>query len=304
MGTTVAVAGASGYAGGELLRLLAGHPELELGRGDRARQRRRSRLGVGAPAPGRPGRPDASAPTDPAALAEADLVFLALPHGAVGRGRRASCRPTVRVVDLGADHRLRDPPAWAAYYGGAHAGAWTYGLPELPGQRAPIAAGDPGRRHRLLRGGHDPGPGAADRRRAGRARTTWWSSPPPAPPAPAARSRPHLLGSEVMGDAVAPTRSARHQHTPEIKQATGATHRCRSRRCWRRCRAASWPPSPRAGRPGRDRAGRPRRCCASAYADEPFVHVLPEGTWPQHRGHARHERRATCRPRSTPTPAG
>src|SRR5581483_9300473 len=76
--------------------------------------------------------------TDPAALADSDLVFLALPHGA-SAAIAAQLPPDVKVVDLGADHRLRDAAAWQRYYPGPHAGAWTYGLPELPGQRAAIA---------------------------------------------------------------------------------------------------------------------------------------------------------------------
>src|SRR5690606_3321260 len=77
--------------------------------------------------------------TDADVAGTADLVFLALPHGESGAlARRLSDH--VRVVDLGADHRLTDPAAWAAYYSGPYAGAWTYGQPELPGQRERIAA--------------------------------------------------------------------------------------------------------------------------------------------------------------------
>ena len=79
VGVTVAVAGASGYAGGELLRLLAGHPEFEITRRHGQHAGRRRRLGR-TPAPGRP-RPDASRRPTPTSLAGADLVFLALPHG-------------------------------------------------------------------------------------------------------------------------------------------------------------------------------------------------------------------------------
>jgi len=136
MGVRVAVAGASGYAGGELLRLIVGHPELEI---------------VAATAHANAGAPVGSVhqhlvgldlsftATDPSVLAGADLVFLALPHGESG-AVAAQLPPEVRVVDLGADHRLRDPADWARYYDGPHAGTWTYGLPELPGQREQIAA--------------------------------------------------------------------------------------------------------------------------------------------------------------------
>jgi N-acetyl-gamma-glutamyl-phosphate reductase len=77
---------------------------------------------------------DASAPQ----LAEADLVFLALPHGATGPVV-ASLRPDAYVVDIGADYRLADAADWQRWYGGEHPGTWTYGLPELPGAREGIA---------------------------------------------------------------------------------------------------------------------------------------------------------------------
>src|SRR5215213_8977195 len=135
MGTTVAVAGASGYAGGELLRLLHGHPDLQVG-AVTAHSGAGERLGDLHPQlvtlADR-----VLAPTTPEVLAGADLVLLALPHGE--SGRLAAALPAgLPVVDLGADHRLTDPRAWAAAYGGEHAGPWTYGLPELPGQRAAI----------------------------------------------------------------------------------------------------------------------------------------------------------------------
>src|SRR4051812_1911588 len=139
MGTSVAVAGASGYAGGELLRLLAGHPDFEV---------------IAAAAHSCAGQPVtdlhpqlvsysdlAFVDTTPGVLAGADLVFLALPHGA-SAALAAELPGHTKVVDLGADFRLADAAAWQRYYGGAHAGTWTYGLPELPGRRAAIAASD------------------------------------------------------------------------------------------------------------------------------------------------------------------
>ena len=132
MGLAVAVAGASGYAGGELLRLIGGHPDLELGPVTAAGN-------AGAPVtdvhPHLPALGERSfEPLDPARLAEADLVFLALPHGetaAVGGALPAH----IPVVDLSATFRLADPEAWSAYYRTPHAGRWFYGLPELPGAR-------------------------------------------------------------------------------------------------------------------------------------------------------------------------
>src|SRR4051795_7094827 len=138
MGIRVAVAGASGYAGGELLRLIAGHPEFDL---------------VAATAHSQAGTPVAAVhpqlaglglilrPPDAATLADADLVFLARPHGQ-SAALAAQLPAGVKVVDLGADFRLRDAAQWARYYAGPHAGTWTYGLPELPGRRELIKQSD------------------------------------------------------------------------------------------------------------------------------------------------------------------
>src|SRR6195952_2319255 len=128
MSLSVAVAGASGYAGGELLRLLAAHPDFEI---------------TTVTAFQNAGQPlVATQPhlrslahltlqeTTPEVLAGADVVFLALPHGKSGE-ITAALPDDVIVVDCGADHRLTDPAAWAEFYGGEYFGAWNYGLPEL-----------------------------------------------------------------------------------------------------------------------------------------------------------------------------
>jgi len=269
MGIRVAVAGASGYAGGELLRLIAGHPELDL---------------VAATAHSQAGSPVAAAHphltgldltlgvTGPEALADADLVFLALPHGA--SGALAAALPSgVKVVDLGADHRLRDADAWARYYGGEHAGTWTYGLPELPGQRAEISIATrvaaPGCYATTISLALAPlvmmGAVSADDVVVVAASGTSGAGK---------GAKTHLLGSEVMGDLSA-YKVGRHQHVPEIKQATGA-------------RSLSFTPvlapMPRGilatvtAVPASTQDA--RQVLAEAYADAPFVHVLPPGVWP------------------------
>ncbi|HET6529031.1 MAG TPA: N-acetyl-gamma-glutamyl-phosphate reductase [Actinoplanes sp.] len=270
MGIRVAVAGASGYAGGELLRLVAGHPEFEL---------------VAATAHSQAGTPLARVhpqltgldltlgATDPAALSDADLVFLALPHGQ-SAALAAQLPAGVKVVDLGADFRLADPALWERYYGGAHAGAWTYGLPELPGQRPRIAASERvantgcyaaaitlALAPLVAAGVASPedvvAVAASGTSGAGRAAATT-----------------HLLASEVMGD-LSPYKVGAHQHVPEIKQATGATSLSMT---------PVLAPMPRgilatvtACPTG---AGDPRAALLAAYHGEPFVHVLPEGAWP------------------------
>ncbi len=269
MGLTVGVAGASGYAGGELLRLLTGHPHLEIGP---VTAQSSAGLPVSEVHPHLVSLGSRRfAVSDPAALAEADLVFLALPHGE-SAALAAALPGGVKVVDLGADFRLRDPAAWAAYYPGPHAGTWTYGLPELPGQRAAIAGSD-----------RVAGPGCyataitlalAPLIAAGIA------SPDDVVVVAASGTsgagkglKPQLLASEVMG-ALTPYRVGAHQHVPEIKQATGA-------------RSLSFTPvlapmprgilAPVTARPV---SGAAADVLAAAYVDEPFVHVLPEGRWP------------------------
>jgi N-acetyl-gamma-glutamyl-phosphate reductase len=271
MGTTVAVAGASGYAGGELLRLLSRHPDLEVGPVTAASSAGQ-RLGAVHPQlVSLAGRE--LLPTTPDVLAEADLVFLALPHGE--SGRLAAELPAATVVDLGADHRLADPAAWAAAYGGPHAGAWTYGLPELPGQRAAIAASTKvaatgcyaatvilALAPLIAAGLAEPADvvvvAASGTSGAGRSAKT------------------HLLGTEVMGD-LSPYKVGRHQHVPEILQATGATSLSFT---------PVLAPMPRGilatvtARPARPVTEAEVRAAYDGYAAEPFVHLLPEGQWP------------------------
>src|SRR3954453_6114025 len=140
MGVIAAVAGASGYAGGELVRLLAAHPDLEVGPLSAAANAGR-RLGEVHPHlvshADRVLMAPTGSPADPA-FDGADVVFLALPHGA-SAAVIPSLPPDAVVVDLGADFRLADAAAWQRYYGGPHAGTWTYGMPELPGCREVVA---------------------------------------------------------------------------------------------------------------------------------------------------------------------
>jgi N-acetyl-gamma-glutamyl-phosphate reductase len=125
---SVAVAGASGYAGGEVLRLLAGHAEFEV-RTVTAHSNAGEKLGVVHPHL-RAFADLTLVETTVASLAGHDVVVLALPHGASG-AIAADLPADNLVIDCGADHRLESAADWAAYYGGEFAGAWVYGIPEL-----------------------------------------------------------------------------------------------------------------------------------------------------------------------------
>ncbi len=133
---TVGVTGATGYAGGEVCRLLAGHPYLRLA-GVHANSSAGRRLGELQPHL-LPYADLEVRPSDAADLAGYDVVVLALPHGE-SAAIAAQLSEDTLVVDCGADHRLNDPAAWARWYGSEHAGTWPYGLPELPGQREELA---------------------------------------------------------------------------------------------------------------------------------------------------------------------
>ncbi len=270
MGINAAVAGASGYAGGELLRLLLGHPDLDLGAVCAATSAGRDVTDLHPHLPQLAGR--RFEPTDPSLLAHADVVFLALPHGE-SAALAAQLPEGLPVIDLGADHRLLDAAAWELYYGGPHAHPWTYGLPELPGQRAAIAAS----RRVAATGCYAVATilALAPLIAAGAVSAKDVVVVAASGTSGAGRSaKAHLLGTEVMGD-LSPYKVGAHQHVPEIKQATGAT-------------SVSFTPvlapMPRgilatvtAGRTG---AADPREVLAAAYDAEPFVHVLPDGRWP------------------------
>lgn len=133
----VGIVGASGYAGGELLRLLTAHPEFNpsyIAAGSSAGEKISS---VHPHLVAYKGKEFAA--TEVAALSECELVFLALPHGE-SAALVKQLSSDIKVIDLGADFRLSSEKNWKKYYGGNHAGSWTYGLPELPGQRARIQA--------------------------------------------------------------------------------------------------------------------------------------------------------------------
>ncbi|MFJ7266400.1 N-acetyl-gamma-glutamyl-phosphate reductase [Streptomyces sp. NPDC099050] len=281
MTVRVAVAGASGYAGGELLRLLSSHPGVEVG---------------ALTAHSSTGRPLGSVQpqlaefadrilldTSAASLRGHDVVFLALPHGQ-SASLAAELEPSTLVVDCGADFRLRDPSAWERFYGTVHAGTWPYGLPELPGVRAELKGATriavPGCYPTAVTlalfpayAAHLVEPeavivAASGTSGAGRALKT------------------HLLGAEVMGSMSPYGVGGGHRHTPEIAQnlsrAAGApvtvsftpTLAPMPRGILATCSARL---RPEAEALPEDEV---RAVFEAAYADHPFVRLLPPGRWP------------------------
>ena len=284
---SVAVAGASGYAGGELLRLLAGHPEFEI------------RTVTGHSSAGRPlieSQPHLRSlahltlrETTPEVLDGHDIVFFALPHGASG-ALTAQLTDVRLAVDCGADHRLADPADWEAFYGGEFHDAWTYGVPELL-----IDGGKRRQREALVGATRIAAPGC-------NASTVGLSLAPGiaagviqaddivsvlavGPSGAGKAAKTHLLGAELMGTANPYAVGGTHRHIPEIQQSL---------------RRAGAPVEPTLSftpvlvpmsrgilatttaklTPGVS-AAEVRAAWESAYADEAFVHLLPEGVFPR-----------------------
>src|SRR3954469_18276298 len=279
---TVGVTGATGYAGGEVCRLLAGHPDL--------------RLTGGPPNPSAGRRIRALQPhllpfadlevqpSDPALLAGYDVVVLALPHGE-SAAVAAQLPDDTLVIDCGADHRLNDPSAWPRWYGGEHPGTWPYGLPELPGQREQLR----GARRIAVPGCYPTSVtlAMAPALAAGLVEPDVVVVAASGTSGAGKSAKPHLLGSEVMGSVSAYGVGGVHRHTPEmvqnLSQAAGApvtvsftpTLVPMSRGILATCSAPLTP-----GTEGPVDTAAPRSANDNAYADEPFVHLLPEGQWP------------------------
>lgn len=284
MTITVAVSGATGYAGGEVLRLLATHPHVEVTTvaahssagqklGDLAPHLRKySHLTI--------------ADTTAEALAGHDVVFLALPHGTSAEVAAQLPEGTL-VIDAGADHRLDDAEAWQKFYGTDHAGTWPYGLPEFP-----TSAGQKQREQlqgvsRIAVPGCYPtssilalAPGFA----AGLLEPQDVVIVAASGTSGAGKSlKPHLLSAEVMGSMSPYGVGGAHRHTPEIEEKLSAA-------AGERVQISFTPtlvPMPRGilatctarVKPGVTEA-QLRDAWGKAYEGERFVHLLPEGQWP------------------------
>ncbi|ETA91961.1 N-acetyl-gamma-glutamyl-phosphate reductase [Mycobacterium avium subsp. hominissuis] len=278
----VAVAGASGYAGGDILRLLLGHPAYAQGR-----------LAIGAvTAAASAGSPLGEhhphltplaqrvlEPTDAAVLAGHDVVFLALPHGHSAALADQLGADTL-IVDCGADFRLTDAAAWERFYGSPHAGSWPYGLPELPGARERLR----GARRIAVPGCYPTAallallPAMAEDLIEPAVTVVAVSGTSGAGRA----AKTDLLGSEVIGSARAYNIAGAHRHTPEIAQGLAAVSGRdvtvsftpvlipTSRGILATCTARTTAP-----------LSALRAAYEKAYDAEPFIYLMPEGQLPR-----------------------
>jgi N-acetyl-gamma-glutamyl-phosphate reductase len=273
----IAVAGASGYAGGELLRLLLGHPDVEIGALTGA-SNAGEKLGSLQPHL-LPLAERVLEPTTVDALRGHDVVFLALPHGQ--SAELANQLGDTVIIDCGADFRLTDEADWEKFYGGEHAGSWPYGLPELGRKRAHLTGATriavPGcyptvsslaLAPAVAAGIVDPGDivvvAASGTSGAGKAPKT------------------NLLGSEVMGSTSAYAVGGVHRHTPEIVQNLGNLTDAEVKVSF----TPLLVPMPRGilatcTAPTTVTEDEAREVYATAWKDEPFLHLLPQGQWPQ-----------------------
>ena len=280
MTIAVAVAGCTGYAGGELLRLLLQHPEVRIGAltgnssvGDR--------LGLNQPhlAPLADRIVEA---TTAETLAGHDVVFLALPHG-TSAPIAAELGESTLIVDAGADFRRVDAAQWETFYGSPHAGTWPYGLPERPGARKALV----GTRRIAVPGCYPTAstlamlPAVA----AGLVDPSLITIVAASGTSGAGKSaKAHLIGSEVMGNMSPYGVGGVHRHTPEIVQNLSSVAAGEvavsftpllapmPRGILATCSAALTAPISDA---------EARQAYVDFYADEPFVEVLPELVWPQ-----------------------
>ncbi|AZT93921.1 N-acetyl-gamma-glutamyl-phosphate reductase [Brevibacterium aurantiacum] len=302
---TVAVSGATGYAGGEVLRLLSTHPHLNV-----TTVCGHSSVGetLGRHQPHLARYSDFVVKESTAeVLAGHDVVILALPHGQSGTiaAELEESSPETLIVDLAADHRLISAAAWEKFYGSEHQGTWTYGLPEL------LTADGTKQREALRDTKRIAVPGCnvtavtlglAPLIQAGLAAPTGLNAVLANGVSGAGKAlKPHLTAAEVLGDASPYGTGGTHRHVPEIEQnlngviganaAEGPTRISftptlvpMARGILATITAVPGESVPRTAEGLLDAAAlkdQLGQAFAQAYADEPFVRVLPEGQWPR-----------------------
>ena len=209
----IGVVGASGYAGGELLRLLAFHPHFEVSAITAHSNAGELITSVHPQLQSYAGKSFSA--FSPADFAACDLIFLALPHGESAKVI-AQLPKSAKIVDLGADYRLESADQWSKYYGGDHAGAWTYGLADIEPFKSLISqstkVANPGCYATSIALGAAPAASIADLSDVVVVAASGTTG--------AGRSaKINLIPSEVAGSLTSYKFGGVHQHTPEIEQA-------------------------------------------------------------------------------------
>ncbi|MBU3692943.1 MAG: N-acetyl-gamma-glutamyl-phosphate reductase [Candidatus Nanopelagicaceae bacterium] len=274
----VGVVGASGYAGGELLRLLESHPMLDVeyiaagsNAGELITDVHSHLIGYSR---------KRFSETNINEINKCDVIFLALPHGESAKivGEISS---SAKVVDLGADFRLKDPDSWRKYYQIEHAGTWVYGLPELPNKREQISnsnrVANPGCYATAIALAAAPAVqsgaviaedivvvAASGTTGAGRS------------------SKVNLSASEIMNSMSSYKFGGVHQHTPEIEESLQSLSSSKVKLSFNPMLA----PMPRGilatvTMKTNLGEGQAREIYSSFYAQEPFVHLLDEKRMPE-----------------------
>jgi N-acetyl-gamma-glutamyl-phosphate reductase len=208
-----AVIGASGYAGGELLRLLSTHPHLQVTQVSAHSNAGELITNVHPHLTTHNGERFLS--IDSLKYEEIEVAFIALPHGQ-SAGIVEKFSKNTKIVDLGADFRLTDATQWKKYYEGIHAGAWTYGLPEIPGSREKISqsrqVANPGCYATSIIAGVLPALDVIDSSDVVVVAASGTTGA-------GRNAKISLIASEVMGSLTSYKFGGFHQHTPEVEQA-------------------------------------------------------------------------------------
>lgn len=280
----VAIAGATGYAGGEILRLLLNHPAYASGDLEIGALTGHSNAGqsVAELMPHLPQLADRTiVDTTVENLAGHDVVFLGLPHGHSGPIAKALGENVV-VIDCAADFRLKDAQDWEDFYGSEHAGTWPYGIPELPGHREQLQGSKrvavPGCFPTTMTLGALPAvagkliePDLTIIAVTGVSGAGKKASVP-------------LLGAETMGSVKAYSPGGTHRHTPEVIQNLNPLAESPLNVSFTPVLA----PMPRGilatiTAPLKEGITQDEvtKVFTEFYADEPFCHVLPAGQQPQ-----------------------
>jgi N-acetyl-gamma-glutamyl-phosphate reductase len=274
----IGLIGGSGYAGGELLRLLASHPHFEVSAISAHSNAGEDVTSIHPQLQSYAGRKFTSFNSDD--FSQCELVFLALPHG-----ESAKLIPhlpeSAKIVDLGADYRLKSKESWQKYYGGEYAGSWVYGIADLAGRSTEISkatrVANPGCYATSIALGTAP---ASDFTDLGDVVVVAASGTTGA----GRSAKINLIASEVSGSLTSYKFGGVHQHTPEIEETLSDISGQNVKVSFTPILA----PMPRGilstitiKLRKEISIAEVRKIYQDYYQESPFVHLLPEGQMPK-----------------------